>query len=88
MQRLPPGIPETPPTVTEVPRTQWVLLDSSWQCGRVCCTRNILASVLVVVNVTDWVVETDTVPWVSAKVGFRVSAGSMVLSASWEEKAV
>jgi len=32
-QQLPPGAPETPPTVTEVLRTQWVSLDSFWQCG-------------------------------------------------------
>jgi len=45
-------------------------------------------SVLLVVIVPDWVVETDTVPLASAKVGSRVSAGIMVLFASWEEKAV
>jgi len=74
--------------VTEVPLTRWVLLDSFSQYDQVCCTRSILASVLVVVILSDWVIETDTVPLVSAKVGSWVSAGRMVLSVSWEEKAV
>jgi len=87
-QRPPPDIPETPPTVTKVPRMQLVLLDSSWQCGQVCCTGNILSSVLVVVIVADWIVETDAVPLVSAIVGIRVSAGNMVVLVSWKEKAV